>query len=136
MVRLQLHACPLLADESDEPLGIGEGLVAEGDHRALGPGVDMLDASLTAQPFDLDDIEQVPHLALSVNKRGWAPFRRQRSARTIAIAPSIGSPDSLTEALGAWRDAAWLEPGATREWRLTWSAGEVEAPEPPGEVDF
>jgi galactose mutarotase-like enzyme len=73
------------------------------------------------------DIEQVTHVAISINKPGWSPFGRRRSARTIALAPSIGSPDSLVEALGAWRDAAWLEPGGTREWRLTWRASAVEA---------
>ena len=44
------------------PFGIGETLVAEGDHRALRPGVDLLDAGLAAQALDLDDIEEMPHL--------------------------------------------------------------------------
>jgi hypothetical protein len=79
------------------------------------------------------DVERVPHVALSVSKRSWNPFTRQRAARTVALAPSIGSPDSLSEALGAWRDAAWVEPGETREWRLTWRASAVETPEAPGE---
>ena len=74
------------------------------------------------------DIEQVRHVVIGVNKPGWSPFGKRRSARTVALAPSIGSPDSLSEALGAWRDAAWLEPGETREWRLTWRASAVEPP--------
>jgi hypothetical protein len=72
------------------------------------------------------DIEQVPHVAISIDKPGWSPFGKRRSARTVALAPSIGSPDSLSEALGAWRDAAWLEPGETREWQLTWRASSAE----------
>ncbi len=62
MVGLELHARPLLADEGDQAFGIGEGLIAEGDHRALRPGVDLLDAGLAAEPLDLDDVEQMLHL--------------------------------------------------------------------------
>jgi len=74
------------------------------------------------------DIEQVAHVAISIDKPAWSPFGKRRSARTIALAPSIGAPDSLTEALSGWRDAAWIEPGETREWRLTWRAGAVQSP--------
>jgi galactose mutarotase-like enzyme len=74
------------------------------------------------------DSERVRHVALSISKPGWSAFGKRRSARTIALAPSIGSPDSLSEALGGWRDAAWLEPGETREWRLTWRGSAAESP--------
>jgi galactose mutarotase-like enzyme len=74
------------------------------------------------------DAERVGHVVLAVNKPGWSAFGKRRSARTVALAPAIGSPDSLSEALGAWRDAAWLEPGETREWHLTWRASVVEQP--------
>lgn len=75
------------------------------------------------------DLERVSHVAVTFSKPGWSPFGKRRSARIITLAPSIGSPDSLSEALGAWRDAAWLEPGETREWQLTWRAyaGETRA---------
>src|SRR5689334_9742678 len=33
---------PLLADEGDEPIRIGKRIVPEGDHRALGTGLDPL----------------------------------------------------------------------------------------------
>jgi hypothetical protein len=79
------------------------------------------------------DIERIRHVALSISKPGWSAFGKRRSARTIALAPSIGSPDSLTEALGGWRDAAWLEPGETREWRLTWRGSAVETTAESGE---
>src|SRR6185437_1546841 len=44
VVRLELHAGPLLADEGDQPFGVGEALVAEGQDGALRPGIDLLDA--------------------------------------------------------------------------------------------
>ena len=62
VVGLQLHAGPLLADEGDQAFRIGEALVAEGDHRALRPGIDLLDAGLAAKSLDLDHVEQVLHL--------------------------------------------------------------------------
>ena len=62
MVGLELHLLAVLANEGNQAFGIGEALVAEGDHRALGPGVDLLDAGLAAQPLDLDDVEQMAHL--------------------------------------------------------------------------
>ncbi len=78
------------------------------------------------------DIERVRHVAVSISKPGWSAFGKRRSARIISLAPSIGSPDSLSEALGAWRDAAWLEPGETREWHLTWRASVAATPEQHG----
>ncbi|HEU4641567.1 MAG TPA: hypothetical protein VFS44_03865 [Gemmatimonadaceae bacterium] len=66
------------------------------------------------------DPAQVPHVGIWLNRGGWSPFRRKGSYRNLALEPCIGAPDSLAEALGAWRDAAWLAPGATREWTLVW----------------
>jgi galactose mutarotase-like enzyme len=43
----------------------------------------------------------------------------------MAFEPCIGAPDSLTEAIGGWKSAAWLEPGETREWTLTWQGRRV-----------
>jgi hypothetical protein len=40
----------------------------------------------------------------------------------LSIGPSSGAPDSLTEALGPWKSASWLEPGETKEWTVTWSS--------------
>jgi hypothetical protein len=40
----------------------------------------------------------------------------------LAIGPASGAPDSLTEALGSWKGAQWLEPGETKEWTVTWRA--------------
>jgi galactose mutarotase-like enzyme len=66
------------------------------------------------------DTALVTHLGLWINRDGWSPFARGTSYRNLAFEPCIGAPDSLTEALGGWRSASWLEPGQTREWALTW----------------
>jgi hypothetical protein len=66
------------------------------------------------------DPAQVPHVGIWLNRGGWSPFRRKSSYRNLALEPCLGAPDSLAEALGAWRAAAWLAPGATREWTLVW----------------
>ena len=71
------------------------------------------------------DPAQVPNLGLWINRRGWSPNKRRKPALNLALEPCIGAPDSLTEALGAWKGAAWLEPGETREWWLSWRGGRV-----------
>ncbi|HEY7876716.1 MAG TPA: hypothetical protein VIC55_00745 [Gemmatimonadaceae bacterium] len=63
-----------------------------------------------------------PFFSIEVEKRAWTPFRRARDEHRVALAPSIGAPASLAEAIGGWRNAAWLEPGETREWTVTWRA--------------
>jgi galactose mutarotase-like enzyme len=71
------------------------------------------------------DPAEVPQLGLWLNKRGWTPFPRGRPYLNMAFEPCIGAPDSLTEAIGGWKSAAWLEPGETREWTLTWQGRRV-----------
>lgn len=66
------------------------------------------------------DPAQVPTVGLWLNRRGWTPFRRGRPYLNLGLEPCIGAPDSLAEALGAWREAAWLQPAERREWTLTW----------------
>lgn len=73
------------------------------------------------------DPRQVTHVGLWINKRGWTPFRFKRAYCNLGFEPCIGGCGSLTEALGAWRSAAWLEPGETREWTLRWSASRTAA---------
>lgn len=75
---------------------------------------------------------QVPQVGLWINRRGWAPVARPRSAfsallgkkgapySNIAIAPCLGAPDALSEALGAWDAAHWIEAGATARWSMWW----------------
>src|SRR5499427_10914123 len=49
----------LIADKGDEPVGIGEGVVAERHHRTLGPGLDLLHIGPPAEQFDRDDLEEM-----------------------------------------------------------------------------
>ena len=66
--------------------------------------------------------EEVPDFGLWINNKGWSPKRTIRPYQTVGFGPSIGAPDTLSDALGGWRRAHWLEPGAKREWTLTWTS--------------
>ena len=66
------------------------------------------------------DVAEVPNFGLWINRRGWTPFKRKKAYLNFAFEPCIGAPDTLSDALGAWRAAHWLEPGETRQWTLTW----------------
>ncbi|HEV8362495.1 MAG TPA: hypothetical protein VGQ52_03170 [Gemmatimonadaceae bacterium] len=78
------------------------------------------------------DAEEVPHVGLWINRNGWTPLKRSEAYCNIALAPCVGAPDTLTDALGDWKGAFWIEPGATKEWRLTWRGrrliGEADTP--------
>jgi galactose mutarotase-like enzyme len=67
------------------------------------------------------DAREVPNFGLWINHRGWTPFRRGKPYLNLAFEPCIGAPDPLSEALGSWKGAHWLEPGETRRWTLTWT---------------
>jgi galactose mutarotase-like enzyme len=69
----------------------------------------------------------VPNVGVWINHGGWTPFKRGRPYQNIALQPSIGAPDTLEEALGAWKASHWIDAGASRRWSLTWRA----VPEPP-----
>ena len=67
------------------------------------------------------DQTEVPDFGLWINARGWSPSRRIRAYSNVGFEPCIGAPDTLSDALGGWRRAHWLEPGQKREWTLTWT---------------
>lgn len=52
--------------------------------------------------------------------RPGAPPRRWWQSHTphyaFAVAPAVGAPALLSEAVGAWRAARWVEPGETIRW--------------------
>jgi galactose mutarotase-like enzyme len=73
------------------------------------------------------DVGEVPHFGLWLNRHGWTPFADGEPYRNLAFEPCIGAPDTLDDALGAWRSAFWLGPGEARSWNLTWSAAPVAA---------
>jgi hypothetical protein len=54
-------------------------------------------------------------------------LRKPRTYSTITIAPCLGAPESLADALGAWETARWIEPGGTARWAMTWRTSEVPA---------
>jgi galactose mutarotase-like enzyme len=80
-------------------------------------------ASVTEGPHRLHvefDTSRIPHFEVSVDRRGWAPFGAGSNTSSLAIAPRMGVPDSLSEALGAWNGAQWVAPGETREWEVAY----------------
>jgi galactose mutarotase-like enzyme len=76
-------------------------------------------------------IDEVPNVGLWINRGAWTPFKRAKPYSNLALEPCIGAPDSLEEALGAWKSAHWLDAGKSRRWSLRWSA----APEQPAADD-
>ncbi|MGQ0539816.1 MAG: hypothetical protein ACT4R6_12775 [Gemmatimonadaceae bacterium] len=78
------------------------------------------------------DPREVPFLGLWINYHGWTPFRRGAPYCNVALEPCVGAPDTLTEALGDWKGAQWIDPGAVKRWRLTWRGrrliGESDTP--------
>ncbi len=71
------------------------------------------------------DRKEVPWFGLWVNCRGWTPGRHARAYQNVAFEPCIGAPDSLSDALGDWKSARWLEPGEVCTWSTTWRARKV-----------
>lgn len=78
------------------------------------------------------DSSAVGQFGLWLNKQGWSPFKRESPYLNLAIQPCVGAPDTLTDALGDWKRAQWLEPGEVRSWSLTWRGRRVE-PRPAAE---
>ena len=71
-------------------------------------------------------IEDVPAIGLWINRGAWTPFKRGRPYQNLALSPAIGAPDTLEEALGAWKSAQWLDVGKPRRWTLHWRGVPVE----------
>ncbi len=73
----------------------------------------------------------VPQLGLWLNAGGWnplprtswLPWRKPAPYFNLGFAPAIGAPGALSDALGAWNGAHWIEPGTTRTWTVTWTGG-------------
>jgi hypothetical protein len=66
------------------------------------------------------DVAEVPHFGLWLNRRGWTPFDGGAPYLNFAFEPCIGAPDTLSDALGGWKAAQWLEGGEERTWALEW----------------
>ena len=92
-------------------------LDVKGGYAAIEEGESRLEVTFHAS--------EVPNFGLWINKRGWAPFRRKRPYANFAFEPAIGAPDTLSDALGGWNAAHWLEAGETRRWSLRWRGERV-----------
>ena len=75
--------------------------------------------------FSADDI---PNFGLWINRGAWTPFKRGKPYSNLVFQPCIGAPDTLEEALGAWKSAHWLDAGKSRRWLLRWRAVPEEIP--------
>ena len=100
------YACKLFLDVSGSMLVA----VEEGDVR--------LEAA-----FDSAD---VPNIGLWLNRQGWTPFKRGAPYMNMAFEPCIGAPDTLSDALGGWKSAHWIDAGAARRWSILWRGRRVE----------
>ncbi|MCC6317437.1 MAG: hypothetical protein IT361_07045 [Gemmatimonadaceae bacterium] len=78
------------------------------------------------------DPGEIPHLGLWINKKGWTPFRDEEPYLNLGVHPGIGAPDTIVEALGDWKSAAWLDPGRTRRWSFRLAASRVVTQESDG----
>ncbi|HEX2780353.1 MAG TPA: hypothetical protein VHM30_12695 [Gemmatimonadaceae bacterium] len=58
-----------------------------------------------------------------ISRVGLAVRQRASAANLVTLQPSIGIPDALAHGAGVDASAAWLEPGETRQWAMTWRAG-------------
>jgi galactose mutarotase-like enzyme len=67
------------------------------------------------------DAEQVSRVGLNVRRKLGSS-----GARLVTLQPAIGVPGALASAAGVDGSAAWLEPGQSRQWALTWRAAQDE----------
>jgi hypothetical protein len=63
------------------------------------------------------DPEEVPQVGIRINNGGRAATG-QEPERNLALAPSIGAPDRLDQAVRDWGTAQTLQPGEVRSWGL------------------
>ncbi len=77
------------------------------------------------------DPQQVPHMGIWINKKGWTPFNDEEPYCNIVFGPALGAPDTLSDAMGDWKSSVWLEGGAIQRWSVVieGSAVAVSSPE-------
>ena len=63
------------------------------------------------------DAAEVSRIGLNVRRRLGG-----NGARLVSLQPAIGIPGALASASGVDGSAAWLEPGQSRRWSLSWRA--------------
>lgn len=71
----------------------------------------------------------VPRVAVAVNRgmtgpvnarKSILPWKKATTYSTVSLEPSLGAPDALSDAIGAWDAAQWIEPGGVARWAMTW----------------
>ncbi len=71
----------------------------------------------------------IPRVAVAVNHRmrgpvhaakSIFPWKNSKPYSTVSLEPSLGAPDALSDAIGAWDAAQWIEPGGIMPWTMTW----------------
>ena len=81
--------------------------------------------------------DSVPRVGLWIDRRAPAPVAAKRwgrallttkavTSQTVVLGPCLGAPDNLSEALGAWDDACWVDAGATTRWAMQWQGLRVQ----------
>jgi hypothetical protein len=72
---------------------------------------------------------EIPRVAVTVNRgklgpvnvaKSIFPWKRAKPYSTVSLAPSLGAPDALADAIGAWDAAQWVEAGGAARWTMTW----------------
>jgi len=53
------------------------------------------------------------------------PWKKAKPYSTVSLEPSLGAPDALSDAIGAWNAAQWIEPDGRMQWTMTWRATPV-----------
>jgi hypothetical protein len=61
-VRAHARRRPFVLNKGEQPLGVGERIVAERQHRTLRPGIDFGNVGTPAQRLDADHGQQMLHL--------------------------------------------------------------------------
>jgi hypothetical protein len=54
------------------------------------------------------------HVSEDARSRRW--WRRSVVQPSFSVGPAVGAPDQLSEAVGSWGAARWIEPGETVTW--------------------
>jgi len=67
-------------------------------------------------------VDEIPNVGVWINRGGWSPFKRAKPYQNLTLQPCIGAPDTLEDALGAWKSAHWLDAGKSRRWSMRWRA--------------
>ena len=81
---------------------------------------------------------EIPFVGVWINRGGWSPFPPRRSLAeklfskrrepyaNLGLEPCLAAPDSLTDSVGAWDSAHWIDPGGVSRWSMNWRGSVVD----------